>query len=121
SVMESVTHFGILPVPLFILMGEVLFRSGIAAKVMEVLDSWIGRLPGRLSLMAVGGGTLFATLTGSGMAGTAMLGKVLVPEMARRGYGPPMAVGPILGWGGPGSMDAALARGAGAVSAGEVS
>ena len=59
SVMESVTHFGILPVPLFILMGEVLFRSGIAAKVMEVLDSWIGRLPGRLSLMAVGGGTLF--------------------------------------------------------------
>jgi tripartite ATP-independent transporter DctM subunit len=100
SVMESVTHFGILPVPLFILMGEVLFRSGIAAKVMEVLDSWIGRLPGRLSLMAVGGGTLFATLTGSGMAGTAMLGKILVPEMARRGYGAPMAMGPILGSGG---------------------
>lgn len=100
SVMDSVMHFGILPVPLFILMGEVLFRSGIAPKLMEVLDMWIGRIPGRLSLMAVGGGTLFATLTGSGMAGTAMLGKILVPEMARRGYLKPMALGPILGSGG---------------------
>ncbi len=100
SVMESVTHFGLMPLPLFIMMGEVLFRSGIASKLMDVLDSWIGRIPGRLSLMAVGGGTLFATLTGSGVAGTAMLGKILVPEMERRGYKKPMSVGPILGSGG---------------------
>jgi tripartite ATP-independent transporter DctM subunit len=100
SVMESVTHFGLLPVPLFIIMGEVLFRSGIASKLMDVLASWIGRVPGRLSLMAVGGGTLFATLTGSGMAGTAMLGKILVPEMEKHGYKKPMSLGPILGSGG---------------------
>ena len=100
SIMESVTHFGLLPLPLFILMGEILFRSGLASKLMDVLDSWIGRLPGRLSLMAVGGGTLFATLTGSGVAGTAMLGKILVPEMERRGYKKAMSVGPILGSGG---------------------
>ena len=97
SVGASVTHFAILPVPLFILMGEVMFRSGIASKQMEVLDSWFGRVPGRLSLMAVGGGTMFATLTGSG---TAMLGKLLVPDMELRGYAKPMTLGPILGSGG---------------------
>ncbi len=100
SISASVTHFAILPVPLFILMGEVLFRSGIASKQMDVLDSWFGRVPGRLSLMAVGGGTMFATLTGSGMAGTAMLGKLLIPDMERRGYKKPMTIGPILGSGG---------------------
>ncbi len=100
SVMASVTHFTILPVPLFILMGEIKFRSGIAAKQMDVLDSWMGRIPGRLSLMAVGDGTMFATLTGSAMAGTAMLGKILVPDMEARGYKKPMTLGPILGSGG---------------------
>ena len=100
SVSNSITHFTILPVPLFILMGELMFRSGIAAKQMDVLDSWIGRIPGRLSLMAVAGGTLFSTLTGSGVAGTAMLGKILLPDMAKRGYKKPMTIGPILGSGG---------------------
>ena len=100
SVSTSVSHFTILPVPLFILMGEIMFRSGIASKQMEVLDSWFGRVPGRLSMMAVGGGTMFATLTGSGMAGTAMLGKLLVPDMEERGYAKPMTLGPILGSGG---------------------
>lgn len=100
SVMESVIHFTVLPVPLFIMMGEIMFRSGIAGKQMDVLDAWMGRVPGRLSLMAVGGGTMFATLTGSGVAGTAMLGKILVPEMEARGYQKPMTLGPILGSGG---------------------
>ena len=100
SVMDSVTHFTILPIPLFILMGELLFRSGIAAKQVDVLESWIGGIPGRLSLMAVGGGAMFSTLTGSGMAGTAMLGKILVPDMERRGYQKPMTLGPVLGSGG---------------------
>src|SRR3984893_9674696 len=74
--MDSVASFSIMPVPLFILMGELLFRSGIAAKLMDVLDAWFGRIPGRLSLMAVGGGKLFATLAGSGAATTALLGKI---------------------------------------------
>ena len=64
SIYESVTNFALLAVPLFVLMGEVMFRSGIAGKLMDVIDSWIGRVPGRLSLMAVAGGTVFATLTG---------------------------------------------------------
>jgi tripartite ATP-independent transporter DctM subunit len=100
SIYDSVTSFALLPVPLFVLMGELMFRSGIAGRLMDVLDSWIGRLPGRLSVMAVGGGTLFATLTGSAMAGAAMLAALLVPEMERRGYHRSMTLGPILGSGG---------------------
>ncbi len=100
SISSSVTHFTIVSVPLFVLMGEVMFRSGIATKMMDVLDSWFGRLPGRLALMSVAGGTVFAALTGSGSAATAMLGKLLVPDMEKRGYHKAMSLGPIMGAGG---------------------
>jgi len=100
SLYASVTKFTILPLPLFILMGEVMFQSGIARNMMDALDKWLGRLPGRLSLLAVVGGSLFGTLSGSSMAGAAMLGSVLVPEMEKRGYKSQMSIGPILGSGG---------------------
>jgi tripartite ATP-independent transporter DctM subunit len=100
SISDSVTHFSIVSVPLFVLMGEVMFRSGIASKMMDVLDGWFGRLPGRLALISVAGGTVFAGLTGSGSAATAMLGKLLVPDMDKRGYRPAMTLGPIMASGG---------------------
>jgi len=100
SIFDSVTVFTLIPVPLFVLMGELLFHSGMGARLLDVLDKWLGRLPGRLALLAVGAGTMVSTLSGSSMASTAMLGSVLVPEMERRGYKKPMAIGPILGSGG---------------------
>ena len=100
SIYRSVATFALLPVPLFVLMGEIMFRSGIAPQMMDTLDKWLGRIPGRLSMLAVGGGTVFSTLSGSAMAGCAMLGSVLVPEMEKRGYKKPMSIGPILGSGG---------------------
>ena len=100
SIYTSVTKFTILPLPLFILMGEVMFQSKVAHNMMDTLDKWIGRLPGRLSLLAVGGGSVFGTLSGSSMAGAAMLSSVLVPEMEKRGYKSQMSLGPILGSGG---------------------
>ena len=100
SISDSVTHFAIVSVPLFVLMGEVMFRSGIASKMMDVLDAWFGRLPGRLALISVAGGTVFAGLTGSGSAATAMLGKLLVPDMEKRGYRSAMTLGPIMASGG---------------------
>ncbi|KKK84118.1 hypothetical protein LCGC14_2786560, partial [marine sediment metagenome] len=54
----------LLPLPLFILMGEVMFLSGVAPLMMDAVDKWVGRVPGRLGLMAVAGGSLFATLSG---------------------------------------------------------
>ena len=100
TVFESLCSFVLLPLPLFVLMGEVMFLSGIAPNMIEALDKWLGRLPGRLSLLAVGAGTIFSTLSGASMASVAMLGSTLTPEMERRGYKKPMSLGPILGSGG---------------------
>lgn len=96
----SVTVFTFVTIPLFLIMGELFFRTGLAMRVFDALDILLGRLPGRLAFLTVGGGSLFSTLTGSSMANTAMLGSLLLPEMKQRGYKPYMAMGPILGTGG---------------------
>ena len=100
SMYSSLTTFVLLPVALFILMGELLVHSKIANDVMDALDKLMGRLPGRLSLLAVATGTVIAALTGSSMSSTAMLGQILVPEMERRGYQRVMTIGPIMASGG---------------------
>lgn len=100
SIFVSVGNFALLPLPLFILMGEVMFYSGIGPQMIDALDKWVGRLPGRLSFEAVGAGALLATLTGSSMASVAVMGETLLPEMEKRGYQKAMSLGPILGAGG---------------------
>ncbi len=100
NIRESLTSFSLLPVPLFILMGEVMFRSGVGFKAIEVVDHWIGRVPGRLSLVAIMSGTLLAAVSGSTLASAALLGEILLPEMRKRGYKHEMSIGPILGTGG---------------------
>lgn len=104
SMWSSVSTFTLVPIPLFILMGDVMFRSGIAPRMMDTLDKWLGRMPGRLGLLAVSGGTVFATLSGSALASTAMLGSVLTPELEKRGYQKSMSLGPILGSAGLATM-----------------
>lgn len=96
----SITGFTFLPIPMFVLMGEVMFRSGIAIDMIDTVDKWLGPLPGRLGLVAVAAGTLFAVMSGSTSSSTALLGKALTPEMQSRGYKPAMSVGPIIGSGG---------------------
>jgi tripartite ATP-independent transporter DctM subunit len=77
-----------------------MFQSKIAPTLIQVVGKWMGKLPGRLSLLAVASGTLFSTLTGTSLASVAMLGSTLVPEMEAQGYKKPMSLGPILGSGG---------------------
>ena len=100
QIFTSLTSFALAPIPLFVFMGEVMLHSGMAKQTLDVLDKWIGRLPGRLSLIVIGGGALFSTLSGSTIANTAMLGEIMVPEMRERGYKKPMILGPIVGVGG---------------------
>ena len=97
---ESVSVWSLLPLPLFILMGDVMFHSNVAPLMIAALDKWIGRLPGRLSLLAIGTGALLSCLTGASMASIAMLGSALAPEMEKRGYHKTMSLGPIMGSGG---------------------
>lgn len=100
NIQDVLTNFMLLPVPMFIFMGEVLLHSRIGFYCIDTLDKWLGRLPGRLGLLTVGSATLFSTMSGSTMATTAMLGTILLPEMERRGYKKPMSIGPIIGSGG---------------------
>jgi tripartite ATP-independent transporter DctM subunit len=96
----SLTTFALVPIPLFLLMGEIFFHTGLGGRMFNAIDRLLGRLPGRLSYVTVLGGTAFATLSGSSMGSTALLGSLMVPEMSRRGYKPHMSIGPILGTGG---------------------
>lgn len=91
--------FVLVPVALFVFMGQILFRSGIVRIVIDALDNWIGNLPGRLSLLCVVTGTLLATISGSSTASAATLGSILVPEMRDRGYSKQMSLGPVMGSG----------------------
>lgn len=125
SMKNSVKSFVLLPFPLFILLGEVLFQSGMAGRGIDVVDTWLGRVPGRLGILGVGAGVVASTLSGSGVASAAMLAATLVPDMERRGYKKPMSLGPILGSGGiamiiPPSADIVLLASLAALSVGDL-
>ncbi|MFL5126766.1 MAG: TRAP transporter large permease subunit, partial [Microvirga sp.] len=92
----SVLNFSLTPIPLFILMGEVLFHTGLALKVIDGVERLIAQVPGRLAVVAVVAGTVFSAISGSTIATTAMLGSLMLPVMLARGYHPAMATGPIM-------------------------
>ncbi len=96
----SVTSFSLTPIPLFVMMGELLFHTGLAFRAISSIERVIARVPGQLSIVSVLGGTAFATLSGSTIANTAMMGSALLPEMLKRGYHPTVAMGPIMAVGG---------------------
>lgn len=100
NALPTVTTFNLMPVPMFLLMGEIFFHTGLATRMFGAVEKLMGRIPGRLSFVTVAGGTAFATLSGSSMGSTALLGSLMVPEMEKRGYKKHMAIGPILGTGG---------------------
>ncbi|MBW2036953.1 MAG: TRAP transporter large permease subunit [Deltaproteobacteria bacterium] len=97
---DSISKFFILPICMFMLMGQIMFRTGMGQKMLDVMDKWMGKLPGRLALLSVAFSTLFSTMSGSQMASASMMGTLLIPEMQKRGYAKPMTIGPIMGAGG---------------------
>lgn len=97
---EAIGSFILVPIPLFVLMGEILLSTGLAKRAIHAIERAITGVPGRLSLVAISSGTVFASLSGSSIANTAVLGRVLLPEMKRLGYHPTVSIGPILGIGG---------------------
>src|SRR5713226_3800890 len=96
SSVGSVASFSLTPIPLFILMGEVLFHTGLAVKVIDGVERLIRQVPGRLAVVAVVAGTVFSAISGSTIATTAMLGSLMLPVMLSRGYNPVLATGPIM-------------------------
>jgi tripartite ATP-independent transporter DctM subunit len=96
NAVASVTTFSLTPIPFFVLMGEVLFHSGVALKAIDAIAALIHRVPGRLAVITVVAGTIFSAISGSTIATTAMLGSLMLPTMLARGYEPRMAMGPIM-------------------------
>lgn len=92
----AVINFSLTPIPLFVLMGEVLFHTGLAIEVIAGVERLIRQVPGRLAVVAVVAGTVFSAISGSTIATTAMLGSLMLPIMLTRGYHPTMATGPIM-------------------------
>src|SRR5262245_32052458 len=92
----AVMNFSLTPIPLFVLMGEVLFHTGLALKVIDGIERLVRQVPGRLAVVAVVAGTVFSAISGSTIATTAMLGSLMLPVMLARGYHPTLATGPIM-------------------------
>ncbi len=92
---SSIASFAFTALPMFILMGEIILHSGLATEAIEAIGKWLGRMPGRLAVLAVLAGTAFGAASGSSMASAATLGTVLIPEMRRRGYAKGLSVGAL--------------------------
>jgi tripartite ATP-independent transporter DctM subunit len=100
SIIGNVAVFGLVAIPLFILLGELMFQTGLVTLLVDAAGKWIGGIRGSLSFVAIIAGTLFAMMSGSAISGVALLGSTLVPEMRRQGYAKEMSIGPVLGAGG---------------------
>jgi tripartite ATP-independent transporter DctM subunit len=82
-------------IPMFVLMGELLLRSGIADRMFGALAAWLGRLPGGLLHTGVGCSALFAATSGSSVATAATIGTVALPSLHQRGYPMHLSLGSI--------------------------
>ncbi|WP_158773890.1 TRAP transporter large permease [Cobetia sp. L2A1] len=97
SVYDSMTSETLTTIALFVLMGELLFRSGSIDVIFDSLDTLMGRMKGRLYFFVVALSTLFGALSGSALAVTAMLSRSALPTMQQRGYDDKLSIGLILG------------------------
>jgi TRAP-type C4-dicarboxylate transport system permease large subunit len=96
----AMTSFALVPIPMFLLMGELFYHTGLATRFFNAVDRLMGNVPGRLAYVTLIGGTAFAGPAGSSMGACALLGSLMVPEMMKRGYNKYLSMGPIMGVGG---------------------
>src|SRR3954465_11728634 len=89
----------LLALPLFILMGEILFRTKLSRSLFQGLAPWAGLLPGRLLHVNVVGCSIFAAISGSSAATTQVVGRIALTELLKRGYAKDIAIGSLAGAG----------------------
>ena len=95
----SSTSWALTALPLFIWMGEILFRTRISEDMFQGLAPWMAPLPGRLMHCNVFGCGIFAAISGSSAATAATIGRITIPELLKRGYDQQMAIGSLAGAG----------------------
>jgi C4-dicarboxylate transporter, DctM subunit len=92
---EVLSSYSLTVIPLFIFMGQVAFHAGIAKKLYNAADRFIGHVPGGLAIATVAGATMFKAVCGSSPATTATFASVAVPEMERFGYSKKLSAGTV--------------------------
>ncbi len=97
SILDTVSITSLASIPLFILMGELLFRSGTMDVLFDSIDKLVGRVRGRQYVLVVVLSAVFGALSGVAMAVAAMLGRAIMPGMQARGYDRDIAAGLIVG------------------------
>src|SRR5690606_21573010 len=99
SVWGGIASWSLAPLPLFIWMGEILYRSRMAEDLFSGLSPWLNWLPGRLLHVNIVGSGVFAAVSGSSAATVATIGRMTIPELRRRGYPDNMVLGTLAGAG----------------------
>ena len=99
SVWGASNSWALAALPLFVWMGEILFRSRLSEELFGGLAPWMGRLPGRLMHVNILGCSIFAAVSGSSAATAATIGRMSLPELAKRGYDETMSIGTLAGSG----------------------
>jgi C4-dicarboxylate transporter DctM subunit len=97
TIWGSASSWTLTALPLFVWMGEILFRTKLSESMFRGLAPWVNALPGRLLHTNIIGSTIFAAVSGSSAATCATIGKMTVPELTRRGYPPEKIVGSLGG------------------------
>ncbi len=93
----TLNSWSLAALPLFIWMGEILFRSRLSSSLFSGLTPWLGYLPGRLLHVNIFGSAIFAAVSGSSAATAATIGRMAMPELRRRGYPEKLMVGSLAG------------------------
>ncbi len=97
---SSLLSYLLTVIPMFILMGQFAFHSGISKDLFDFAHKWLAKLPGGLACSTVAGCAMFGACTGSSLACCATMGKIAIPEMENAGYHPRLASGVVAGAGG---------------------
>ena len=97
TIWGSTSSWTLTALPLFLWMGEILFRTKLSDDMFKGLAPWLERLPGRLLHVNVIGSTIFAAVSGSSAATCATIGRIALPELRQRGYPEKLAVGTLAG------------------------
>ncbi|MGE0799385.1 MAG: TRAP transporter large permease [Lautropia sp.] len=97
TIWGSASSWTLTALPLFVWMGEILFRTKLSESMFQGLAPWVNALPGRLLHTNILGSTIFAAVSGSSAATCATIGKMTIPELTRRGYPPEKIVGSLGG------------------------
>lgn len=99
STWQSLNSWDLTALPMFVWMGEILYRTRLSEDMFEGLAPWMSRLPGRLLHVNVLGCAIFAAVSGSSAATCATIGRISMPELMKRGYDERMAIGTLAGSG----------------------